>query len=96
MGKKISFNKAARACLDYVNKDNQNSIWCFARKNLPDPAKVFTLHAAEKVAAEKAKPPKKAAFRRIKAKAAFKRRGWKRRSWKITRKILTEARKAKF
>ena len=96
MGKKISFNKAAKACLDYVNKDNQNSIWCFARKNLPDPAKVFTLHAAEKVAAEKANPPKKAAFRRIKAKAAFKRRGWKHRSWKRTRKILTEARKAKF
>lgn len=94
MGKKISFNKAAKACLDYVNKDNQNSIWCFARKNLPDPAKVFTLHAAEKVAAEKANLPKKAASRRI--KASFKRRGWNCRSWKRTRKILTEARKAKF
>lgn len=94
MGKKISFNKIAKVCLDYVNKDNQNSIWCFARKNLPDPARVFTLHAAEKVAAEKANSPKKAVSRRI--KAAFKRREWKRRSWKRTHKILTETRKAKF
>lgn len=96
MGKKISFNKAAKACLDYVNKANQNCIWSFAPKNLPNPAKVFTLHAAEKVAAEKANPPKKGTFRRIKVKATAKRRGWKRRSWKRTRKILTEARKAKF
>ena len=96
MGKKISFDKAARACLNYVNKANQNCIWSFAPKNLPNPANVFTLHAAEKVAAEKANQPKKAASRRIKAKAAFKRRGWKRRSWKRTRKILTEARKARF
>lgn len=94
MGKNISFNKAAKACLDYVNKANQNCIWSFAPKNLPNPAKVFTLHAAEKVAAEKANPPKKAVSRRI--KAAFKRRGWKCRSWKRTRKILPEARKARF
>lgn len=94
MGKKISFKKYAKVCMDYVNRDNQNSIWGFAPKNLPNPAKVFTLHAAEKVAAEKANPPKKAVFRRI--KAAFKRRGWKCRSWKRTRKILPEARKARF
>lgn len=96
MGKKISFNKAARACLDYVNKDNQNSIWCFARKNLPDPAKVFTLHAAEKIAAERVNPPEKVQFPGFRVKTAPNCRRWKHRRWKNKRKIVSEAKIAKF
>lgn len=94
MGKKNKKpNISTKMWMDVIN----SHLFVRMRKdNMPNPAMVFYKHAAEKIAAEKANPPKKAAFRRIKVKAAFKRRRWKRRSWKRTRKILTEARKAKF
>ena len=69
MGKKISFKKYAKVCMDYVNRDNQNCIWGFKKENLPDPSKVFNLHAAEKIAAEKKKSlPKIETCRTIKLK----------------------------
>ena len=78
MGKKISFKKYAKVCMDYVNRDNQNSIWGFKKENLPDPSKVFNLHAAEKIAAEKKKSlPKIETCRTIKLKITPKRRCWK-------------------
>lgn len=88
MGKKISFKKYAKVCMDYVNRDNQNCIWGFKKENLPDPSKVFNLHAAEKIAAEKKKSlPKIETFRTIKLKITPKRRCWKKRHWKSKAKI---------
>lgn len=88
MGKKISFKKYAKVCMDYVNRDNQNSIWGFKKENLPDPSKVFNLHAAEKIAAEKKKSlPKIETCRTIKLKITPKRRCWKKRHWKSKAKI---------
>ena len=88
MGKKISFKKYAKVCMDYVNRDNQNSIWGFKKENLPDPSKVFNLHAAEKIAAEKKKSlPKIETCRTIKLKITPKRRCWKNRHWKSKAKI---------
>ena len=94
MGKKNKKpNISTKMWMDVINS---YSFVRMRKDNMPNPAMVFYKHAAEKIVAEKANPPKKAASRRIKAKAAFKRCGWKRRSWKRTRKILTEARKARF
>lgn len=88
MGKKISFKKYAKLCMDYVNRDNQSSIWGFKKENLPDPSKVFNLHAAEKIAAEKKKSlPKIETCRTIKLKITPKRRCWKKRQWKSKAKI---------
>lgn len=88
MGKKISFKKYAKVCMDYVNRDNQNSIWGFKKENLPDPSKVFNLHAAEKIAAEKKKSlPMIETCRTIKLKITPKRRCWKKRQWKSKAKI---------
>lgn len=88
MGKKISFKKYAKVCMDYVNRENQNSIWSFKKENLPDPSKVFNLHAAEKIAAEKKKSlPKIETCRTIKLKITLKRRCWKKRHWKSKAKI---------
>ena len=88
MGKKISFKKYAKVCMDYVNRDNQNSIWGFKKENLPDPSKVFNLYAAEKIAAEKKKSlPKIETCRTIKLKITPKRRCWKKRHWKSKAKI---------
>ena len=88
MGKKISFKKYAKVCMDYVNRDNQNSIWCFKKENLPDPSKVFNLHAAEKIAAEKKKSlPKIETCRTIKLKITPKRRCWKKTAVEIKSKI---------
>lgn len=88
MGKKISFKKYAKVCMDYVNRDNQNSIWGFKKENLPDPSKVFNLHAAEKIATEKKKSlPKIETCRTIKLKITPKRRCWKKRQWKSKAKI---------
>ena len=98
MGKKISFKKYAKVCMDYVNRDNQNSIWGFKKENLPDPSKVFNLYAAEKIAAEKIAAEKIAAekkkslpkietCRTIKLKITPKRRCWKKRHWKSKAKI---------
>ena len=88
MGKKISFKKYAKVCMDYVNRDNQNCIWGFKKENLPDPSKVFNLHAAEKIAAEKMKSlPKIETCRTIKLKITPKRRCWKKRHWKSKAKI---------
>lgn len=82
MSKKISFNKYARACLDYVNKDRQNCIWNFKRENLPNPAKVFNLHAAEKISSEKVNHKEKVACLIRRVEAVSKCRGWKQRKWK--------------
>lgn len=88
MGKKISFKKYAKVCMDYVNRENQNSIWGFKKENLPDPSKVFNLHAAEKIAAEKKKSlPKIETCGTIKLKITPKRRCWKKRHWKSKAKI---------
>ena len=88
MGKKISFKKYAKVCMDYVNRENQNSIWGFKKENLPDPSKVFNLHAAEKIAAEKKKSlPKIETCQTIKLKITPKRRCWKKRQWKSKAKI---------
>lgn len=88
MGKKISFKKYAKVCMDYVNRDNQNSIWSFRKENLPNPSKVFNLHAAEKIAAEKkAILPEIETCRTIKLKTTPKRRCWKKRQWKSKAKI---------
>ena len=88
MGKKISFKKYAKVCMDYVNRDNQNSIWGFKKENLPDPSKVFNLHAAEKIAAEKKQSLSKIeTCRTIKLKITPKRRCWKKRQWKSKAKI---------
>lgn len=83
MGKKISFKKYAKVCMDYVNRDNQNCIWGFKKENLPDPSKVFNLYAAEKMKSL----PKIETCRTIKLKITPKRRCWKKRQWKSKAKI---------
>ena len=96
MGKKISFNKIAKVCLDYVNQNRQNSIWGFKRENLPDPAKVFYQYAAEKTATAKAIPPEKVQIPGFKVKTTPNRRKWKQRRWKNKRKNVSEAKIAKI